>query len=96
MITRVIGTSQGFWDCYIGRAGKGEDGYFGNPFPVSMTGSIEESVRRYRDYFNHRIAYDAEFLSRVMDLRGKVLGCPGNCKPGPCHGDVIVAFLNGL
>jgi hypothetical protein len=34
---------------------------------------------------------DRQFFTRVLDLYGKRLGC--FCKPKPCHGDVIVEWL---
>ncbi len=30
--TRVVNIRKKAYDVYIGRAGKGQDGYFGNPF----------------------------------------------------------------
>ena len=30
----------------------------------------------------------------MLSLRGKKLGCW--CKPDPCHGDVIIDYLNNL
>lgn len=35
-------------------------------------------------------------LSNVSGLRGQRIGKPGNCKPGPCHLDVIVDYVNNL
>lgn len=88
-------------DVYIGRAGRGEDGYFGNPHPVGRSCPIckvehqqEEAVEAYRVTFKARIEKDPEFKRRVTELRGKSLGC--FCKPKPCHGDVIAEFLNTL
>lgn len=83
--TRVVNLRRERFDVYIGRAGKGQDGYFGNPFKA------DEGLATFRSYFLTKLARDAEFKRRVSELRGKVLGC--FCKPGPCHGDVIVEWL---
>jgi len=72
---------------YIGRAGRGMDGYFGNPFP----GSGGSSLPKYREYFLSRLGSDPEFKRRVLELDGKTLVC--FCKPSPCHGDVIKEWV---
>ena len=79
------------FDVYIGRAGKGQDGYFGNPFSGP---SKEANIKQFRTYFMDRIKTDREFYRRVLELRGKRLGC--FCAPKPCHGDVIAQYLNDL
>jgi hypothetical protein len=84
--TRVVNLRAEPFDVYVGRAGKGQDGYFGNPH------KRDEGLGSFRSYFLTRLARDAEFKRRVEELRGKVLGC--FCKPGPCHGDVIVEWLD--
>jgi hypothetical protein len=78
---------------YIGRAGKGRDGYFGNPFSLFAVKNRRDVLRKYRDYFWDRLETDKEFKERVESLRGKVLLC--FCKPLLCHGDVIADYLNG-
>lgn len=90
--TRVVNLRKEPYDVYIGRRGHGQDGYFGNPFTVMKYGKL--ALQAYRDNFKIRLATDPEFRSRVEALRGKVLGC--FCKPGPCHGDVIVEYLEPL
>ena len=96
-MTRVVNLRAEPFDVYIGRAGKGRDGYFGNPFKMPFgfcTREIRADViNRYYVYFHERLRDDAEFRGRVEALRGKVLGC--FCKPKPCHGDVIAAYLDG-
>lgn len=78
------------YDVYIGRAGHGLDGYFGNPFRGSRT----DSIAAFRQYFIDRLKTDAEFNRRVRQLKGKRLGC--FCKPKKCHGDIIAAWLDEL
>ena len=93
MLTTVIHIrDQQPGDVYIGRAGKGEDGYFGNPFRLGNGESRGSTIHKYREYFQKRWASDIEFRVRVHMLKGKRLVC--FCKPHPCHGDVIAEWLN--
>ena len=79
-------------DVYIGRAGKGKDGYFGNPFYLYTEALREVTLQKYRDYFYKRIEDDLEFHRRIEELRGKNLVC--FCAPKQCHGDIILEWLN--
>lgn len=98
---RVVNIRKERYDIYIGRAGKGKDGYFGNPVKVggrcpfcsAIHATAGSTIECYRVYFSRRLANDAMFLEMVKTLKGKKLGC--FCKPNPCHGDVIVEYLNG-
>lgn len=97
-MTRVVNIYKEKYDVYIGRAGRGSDGYFGNPFTLlgKLDGDREECLRLFREYFVKRISEDPEFKRRVLELKGKTLGC--FCKPKQCHGDVYVEYLdcNGM
>lgn len=86
--TSVVNIRSEKYDVYIGRAGRGKNGYFGNPF---TNGSRQDVIDAYRTYFYERLKNDEAFLKDVISLRGKRLGC--FCKPLACHGDVIVEFL---
>jgi hypothetical protein len=88
--TRVVNLRREPHDVYIGRPGKGQNGYFGNPFGVQEFGTA--AMELYETYFRYRIKTDTEFSRRVLDLQGKTLGC--FCRPGICHGDVIVEWLH--
>lgn len=91
-MTRVINIYKDRnYDEYIGRAGKGHDGYFGNPY---KTENRAYNIKMFRAYFKARIKTDPEFKRRVHELKGKTLGC--FCKPQDCHGDVYVEYLNKL
>lgn len=79
------------YDVYIGRAGKGQDGPFGNPF---SEGSRELKISQFKEYFHKRLRTDFEFKKQVKGLKNKVLGC--FCAPKPCHGNVIADYLNSL
>src|SRR6266568_4136135 len=92
MQTVVVNIYNEQFDAYIGRAGRGEDGYFGNPFRMGNGTSREDAVERFQRYFADRIEKDSEFKRRVLALKGKRLGC--FCKPKACHGDVIADWLN--
>ncbi len=107
--TRVVNIKHNGYDIYIGRAGRGEEGYFGNPY---VRGQVCPRCRRlhatpsstlgcYSEYFRERLRTDARFAARVTALRGKVLGC--FCRPARgfagrllCHGQIIVAHIEGL
>lgn len=66
-------------------------GCFGNPYPISVHGR-DECLRLFEDYFLKRVERDARFAEAVLMLKEKRLGCV--CKPQPCHGDVIKAWLD--
>ena len=94
-MTTVVNLRAVPYDVYIGRAGKGQDGYFGNPVRlVNYHSSAERSkvLIAFKEYFEKRVATDAEFANRCLQLRGKRLGC--FCKPMPCHGDTIAAWVD--
>jgi len=83
------------YDVYIGRKS-----IFGNPYthlPLNKTvakfqvKTRDESIEKYKEYFEARVANDPEFRQAVLALQGKILGC--HCKPLACHGDVIVEWL---
>lgn len=91
-MTKVINIHHGEpYDVYCGRAGKGKDGYFGNPF---SDGTREENIERFRNYFYERVDTDPEFKQNVLELHKQVLGC--FCKPKACHCDIYVEYLENL
>jgi len=92
MKTKVVNIRSEGFDVYIGRKGRGYDGYFGNPFPLRPMDLKGATIERYKRYFLERIEKDPEFKERVLSLKGKKLGC--FCKPFPCHGDVICEWLD--
>ena len=94
MQTVVVNIYKEQFDIYIGRAGRGQDGYFGNPFRIGHGVSREDAVERFQRYFADRIEKDSEFKRRILALKGKRLGC--FCKPKACHGDVIADWLNKM
>jgi hypothetical protein len=63
---------------------------FGNPYHRDQTNDRNAVLALYRTYFYKRVEQDAEFKRRVLDLRGKRLGC---WCTGPCHGMIIVEYI---
>ena len=90
-MTTIVNLRIEKYDVYIGRAGRGKDGYFGNPFSF---GTREQNISDFMDYFYSRLESDPVFRYRVGQLRDKTLGC--FCKPLACHGDVIKEYLDSL
>ena len=93
--TRVVNIRKEKYDVYIGR---GRGSVFGNPMRIGakIDGrpepvTREEAIIWYREYFYVRLKLQPEFKEAVEALRGKTLGC--FCKPLPCHGDIIVEYL---
>ena len=78
------------YDVYIGRPS-----IWGNPYShlkhssaIYKVDTIEEAVACYRKH----LANSPHLLERLPELRGKTLGCW--CLPRPCHGLIILEFLN--
>jgi hypothetical protein len=46
------------YDVYIGRPGKGQDGYYGNPHHGP---NHDENIVRFEDYFHARLKNDPEY-----------------------------------
>ncbi len=100
--TKVVNLYREPYDVYVGRAGKGHDGFFGNPCVVGRSCPVcgrvhrapEETIPCFEKYANARILKDPQFRERVGALRGKTLGC--FCKPKSCHGDVLAKIADRL
>jgi hypothetical protein len=86
---------------YIGRQqrwgppgkAEGDDGYFGNPYTEKEYGR-DECLRLFEIYFYKRLIQDPEYFRRIHGLKDKVLACW--CTPEPCHGDIILEYLNSV
>ena len=81
-------------DVYIGRAGRGQTGYFGNPFRLERESDREEVLEQFTAYAIDRICTDTSYAERVKALHGKRLFC--FCAPKACHGDVLSALAAAL
>jgi len=93
-MTEVVNIRVSDYDVYIGREGRGEDGYYGNPFRIENGQKRGETIEKYRKYFYERLETDSEFKRRIEALKNLTLGC--FCKPHACHGDVIKEYLDNL
>lgn len=105
-MTKVVNIRNDKYDVYCGRAGHGQDGYFGNPHVIGYCDMMqchcnhtrEESIAAYKIDFYHRIKYDPQFFLRILELKDKTLGC--FCKQKsievPCHCDIIKEYLDKL
>lgn len=58
-----------------------------NPFSIKDTGSVSLAVERFHEYILNK----PDLLAQLHELEGKTLGCW--CKPGPCHGDILVTLF---
>jgi hypothetical protein len=102
--TVVVNTRDKNYDVFTGRKCQGhwdEDDIYGNPYIVGLDGTQEEVVKKYRVWFHGDTPYKGKDPAEVRrrarnELVGKRLGCPGNCKPGPCHGDVLADYANKI
>ncbi len=94
--TRVVNLHQGFPEggIYIGRAGKGHEGYFGNPITIPEPSSREDVLNKYRAYIEKRLEIDPIFRARVKLLSGKTLVC--FCIPKLCHGMILAEVADRL
>ena len=72
------------YDVYIGRAGKGHDGKWGNPF---KKGTVQENISNYYRYMQIQLMRGNITDEDLVELHGKRLGC--FCAPDPCHGDAL-------
>lgn len=81
--TRVVHCRREPSDIFIGRPSK-----WGGPFHLGRDGSREEVIEKYRQW----LIRQPLLLREVRDLRGHALGC--DCKPDPCHGDVLAELAD--
>ena len=92
-LRRVRGAIVQNCDVYIGRSCKRggwdlDHSDWNNPFTVWDMGSVDKALQRYEYYIKHE---RPDLLARLPELIGKRLGCW--CKPGPCHGDILLKIL---
>ena len=79
--TSVVNKYKSNFDVYIGRGSK-----WGNPFKIGIDGNRGAVIDLYREWIIHQPVFND-----IEELRGKTLGC--FCHPLPCHGDVLIEFL---
>jgi len=81
---KVVNLNIDNYDVYIGRPSS----KWKNPYLIGKDGSRKEVIEKYRKY----LLSNKKLLNDLHELEGKILGCW--CKPKPCHGDVLVKFVN--
>lgn len=99
MPVSVVNLRSDPYTVYIGRAGRGQPGPWGNPIRIGHTCPVCNNVHRdagstlpcYRTYLDMNPELVAKMRREIPP--DAVLGC--FCKPGPCHGDVIASIING-
>lgn len=69
-----------------------KESLFANPFKIKEGQDRQKVLSLYRQYITEKINTDPFFVGELRKLRGKNLGCW--CKPEPCHGDILVEFIN--
>ncbi len=102
MSTDVVNIYKSEFTVYIGRAGQGRDGYFGNPIAKGEVCPVCEEIHEdngstldcYEQYLCYRLEMDSAFNDKVKSLKGETLGC--FCKPKPCHGDILKKYAEQL
>jgi hypothetical protein len=89
--TTVVNLTRGErFDIYIGRAGRGQAGPWGNPFVIGRDGDRATVIAKYERWLQTQ----PQLLARLPELQGKRLGC--FCHPAPCHGDVLARLADAL
>lgn len=87
-MTGLVNIKKGRCEVYIGRGTP-----FGNPYVIGENAQTREDViRLYRAYFYERLKKEPEWKAKVDKLKGRVLGC--HCAPLPCHGNIIIDYLD--
>jgi hypothetical protein len=103
MAVRVVNIRNETCHVYCGRAGKGEDGYWGN-WVGKHLGRLE-AIEAYREWFDERVEANVEFRRRLQELKelekrlakcGEELKLGCFCAPLPCHADVIKEYLDRM
>lgn len=74
---------------YIGRGT-----ILGNPYLIGRDGSRTEVIAKYEAWFSRKLR-EQGFVDRVLRYVGTAdLACW--CAPKPCHGDVVLRWLDSL
>jgi hypothetical protein len=87
---------------YIGRGGilvidgvrfPTNNSIWANPYKIDESNGIirDNVIEKYRTYITTKIEKDNTLKRKLLELRGKNLGCW--CKPDACHGDVLVELI---
>jgi len=88
---------------YIGRAGHGMDGFWGNPIRINEECMLcsgthidrGSTLPCYEQYLRDRLKSSSAFKQRFLALEeNDVLGC--FCVPEPCHGNIMIKVWKEL
>lgn len=79
----VVNIVRSGYDVYIGRGSP-----WGNPFKIGEHGSRKQVIAMYEKWIQNQPA----LMSKIPELKGKVLGC--FCSPLQCHGEILVKLAN--
>ena len=98
----VVNQKHAQYTVYIGRPGKGAFSVLGNPVIRGDLCPVCGQTHEYRGdtlpcferYARARIEKDSGYREAILALTGQVLGC--FCKPGPCHGDILIKLWREL
>lgn len=74
---------------YIGRAGHGMDGRWGNHFIMHDESERAQVMKQFIDWYHERYKNGNLYIHQ---LRGKILVC--FCSPKLCHGDFLAAMAD--
>lgn len=102
-IIHISEATEEYNEVYIGRAGRGKDGYFGNPIikgklcdECGQTHTVNGSTLPcYRIYLTRRLREDEVFRKKVRELSNKVLVCFCTDK-SKCHGTILTYYIGKL
>lgn len=72
---------------YIGRGSK-----YGNPYRSGRDGTRNEVIQLFEIHLNKLLDDGIITVVELSDMYGLDLLC--YCKPQPCHGDVLLRYIN--
>lgn len=86
---KVVHVNKEPYDVYIGRPSKWGNPYSHKPGTLAQfkVNTVKEAIEAYEKY----LLANSKLMESLHELKGKTIGCW--CKPGPCHGDIIIKLL---
>lgn len=86
---------------YIGRAGKGLPGHWGNPIEIGkpcpecgIAHDRNATLQCYEHWMRRRILSEQDLREKLLALDGMTLVC--FCSPKPCHGHVLSRLVEEI
>lgn len=80
-----------------------QDSIWANPYkvqsgPVATGYTRDEAIQLYRAYIMRKLDADPELRKKLLELRGKTLGCwcvgDNDCESITCHGQVLIELID--